>query len=338
MNNREKDLISVIVPVYNVEKYVERCIVSILCQTYNCLEVILVDDGSTDKSGEICDKYAKVDKRIKVIHKKNGGLSQARNWGLRESTGKFLMFVDSDDFLHLQMIECLYRTMMEHSADIALCKHLCFENTSEVEDRAITNSNIKVRDLSGMEACSMLYCSQMFAYFVVAWAKLYKADMWSDIYFPEGRIHEDNYTSFRLFLNARKVVFIEEPLYYYFQRADSIMKRKYSRQRFDDFGAFELQINVYTQHGLSDLCSKAVHRYLDMIFIHKKYIEQNRDKTLFKDLKKIYNNFKSRFLNDMFFTESEIIFYKAPWFSPRLLEVYWRYVALKKKIKGRTES
>lgn len=337
--NKNGDLISVIVPVYNVEKYVERCILSILRQTYNCLEIILVDDGSTDKSGNICDKYANIDKRIKVIHKTNGGLSQARNWGIRKATGNFLLFVDSDDFLHLQMIECLYKKMKDYNADITLCRHLSFENTAEIECKTINIDDMKVMELSGVEACSMLYCPQMLTYFVVAWAKLYKADMWRrDIYFPEGRIHEDDYTSFRLFLNTKKVVFVEEPLYYYFQRSDSIMKRKYSRQRFDVFGAFELQIDVYAHNGLSDLCLKAVRRYLDMIFIHKKYIEQNRDKKLFKDLKKIYDGFKKRFLNDMFFTESEIIFYRAPWFSPQLLELYWRYIALKKKIKRRTES
>ena len=123
-------LVSIIVPVYNVEKYLERCLDSLINQTLKDIEIILVDDGSTDDSGNICDKYAKKDKRIKVIHKENGGLSDARNIGLSIANGRYLQFVDSDDFIHKQMIEILYNTIINNNADISICDFdKVYENT-----------------------------------------------------------------------------------------------------------------------------------------------------------------------------------------------------------------
>ena len=122
-----RELISIIVPVYNVEKYLARCLESILEQTYKDLEVILVDDGSTDASPQICDQYAEKDKRIRVVHKKNGGLSDARNYGMRIMRGNYVVFIDSDDLIHKQAVELLYQNIKKYNADICYAEHGCVD-------------------------------------------------------------------------------------------------------------------------------------------------------------------------------------------------------------------
>ena len=159
-------MISIIVPVYNVDKYIERCIQSIINQTYKNLEIILIDDGSTDKSGAICDKYSKIDNRINVIHKKNGGLSEARNVGLDIARGDYIGFVDSDDYIHPQMYELLYKNLIGTSADISIIKHIRKEeelglgdiNSKKVYSNLEAIENILKKD-SGIfiASCNKLY-------------------------------------------------------------------------------------------------------------------------------------------------------------------------------------
>ena len=199
----ETELISVIVPVYNVERYLRRCVDSILHQTYQDLEILLVDDGSTDASGAICDEYAAQEERVTAVHQKNGGLSAARNAGLERAQGTYLCFVDSDDFLNSRMLETLCRDLQEQApAELA----------------------VPVQCMTGREAIRSTLVSDELGDF--AWNKLYKRELFRDIRYPLGRMMEDQGTTYRIFQQCSKVVYRPVPLYYYYQRPDSILHRR----------------------------------------------------------------------------------------------------------------
>ncbi len=212
-----KDLISVIVPVYNTAELLPKCIDSILTQTYSNLEVILVNDGSSDNSGNICDEYAKKDSRIKVIHKENGGVSEARNVALDTVNGDYVIFVDSDDYLEPTIYETLINLSYEHNCDISICSYTTyredgstffFMNSDEIE---IMDKAKAVSDLLEDERLQ----SHM-------WNKLYKAKLFNDIRFPTASIMEDVCVNYMLFEKANKVVFYHKPLYNYIRRTGSL--------------------------------------------------------------------------------------------------------------------
>lgn len=229
------DLITVIVPVYKVEPYLRRCIESIISQTYANLEIILVDDGSPDSCGGICDDYAEIDQRITVIHKKNGGLSDARNAGLEQAKGKYIAFVDSDDFVSPQYIGRLYEALVENNADIAVCAEAFVE---EGPDGSVLPMKRPLRDVEGsvtMTARDALSCMLRQDIFdASAWAKLYRSDLFSDVRFPVGYAYEDVGTIHRLMLKSHRVTYLGEHLYFYLQRKGSILHTGGSSKRFWD--------------------------------------------------------------------------------------------------------
>ena len=190
----ETELISVIVPVYNVERYLRRCVDSILHQTYRNLEVLLVDDGSTDASGAICDEYAAQEERVTAVHQKNGGLSAARNAGLERAQGTYLCFVDSDDFLNSRMLETLCRDLQEQDADVAVVGFRMFEREEELAPAELT---VPVQCMTGREAIRSTLVSDELGDF--AWNKLYKRELFRDIRYPLGRMMEDQGTTYRIF-------------------------------------------------------------------------------------------------------------------------------------------
>ena len=217
----ETELISVIVPVYNVERYLRRCVDSILHQTYRNLEVLLVDDGSTDASGAICDEYAAQEERVTAVHQKNGGLSAARNAGLERAQGTYLCFVDSDDFLDSRMLETLCRDLQEKDADVAVVGFRMFEREEELAPAELA---VPVQCMTGREAIRNTLVSDELGDF--AWNKLYKRELFRDIRYPLGRMMEDQGTTYRIFQQCSKVVYRPVPLYYYYQRPDSILHRR----------------------------------------------------------------------------------------------------------------
>lgn len=229
------DLITVIVPVYKVEPYLRKCIESILSQTYANLEIILVDDGSPDSCGLICDEYADKDRRITVIHKENGGLSDARNAGLAAMHGKFVAFVDSDDYVSPEYIGSLYAALIQNDADIAACGEAFVGETS---DGSTFPMKRPLRDVEGAinmttkEALSCMLRQDIFD--ASAWAKLYRSEQFSDVRFPVGYAYEDIGTTHRLMLKSRKVTYIGDHLYFYLQREGSILHSGGNSKRFWD--------------------------------------------------------------------------------------------------------
>ena len=211
-----KKLLSVVVPVYNVEKYLDRCIKSIINQTYKNLEIILVDDGSVDASGKICDKYAEKDKRIKVIHKENEGLSEARNTGIKLSKGDYITFVDSDDYIDERMYEILINDLEKYDVDIASCDYLRIVDYSK---KAKISSEVLI--YSKEEAIIKLLRNEEYKDY--AWNKIYKKELFDGVLYPKGRVQEDVATTYKLILNANSVSYNKSKLYFYLKRKGSIL-------------------------------------------------------------------------------------------------------------------
>lgn len=210
------DKISVIIPVYNVKDYLNKCLDSVMQQTYKNLEIVVIDDGATDGSQNICDEYASKDGRIKVIHKVNGGLSDARNVGYSESSGKYIFFLDSDDWLEKNTIEILYEALLRYDADIAVANYF-YQYESYC---ASANVIEEVQVYNRSQAMRELLRNNLIKNF--AWGKLYKRELLEQYTFPVGKLFEDTYWTHLIFNQARKIILVKEELVHYFQRSTSI--------------------------------------------------------------------------------------------------------------------
>lgn len=255
----EKPLISIIIPVYNVEKYLPRCLNSVINQTYENIEIIVVDDGSTDHSGQICDEYAEKDRRIEVIHKKNEGLSVARNEGIINASGKYLSFVDSDDYIALDYINYLFDLLIMAKADISICGYRKFygNNVKHKEKKSkliISNREKALFDL--------LYQREKLS---PAWGKLFRKELFNHIKFPEGRIHEDIGIIYKIFFEASLIVYGNQEKYFYFQRENSISNKGFSEKKMD-YVFFTKECMNFFSIRLSELYKAAVSRHFSACF------------------------------------------------------------------------
>lgn len=287
-------LISIVVPVYNVRKYLDICIESVRNQTYKNLQIILVDDGSTDGSGDICDKYGKTDDRIEVIHKVNEGLSEARNTGIKSVKGDYFVFVDSDDCIHSQMIEVLYKTIQKNKADIVLCERVEIED--KITDRQIVFDDNEIKSskneqiLNGKECFGELY-KENSVDFIVAWNKLYDKKLIDKIHFPKGKIHEDEFTIPMVLYSASKIVYKKLPLYYYIRHKGSITKSGFSLKNLELEEALSERISFYKSESLKEYIGKGVHHFIgqglyDISKMGKEYKKEK--KQLLKQVTKLY--------------------------------------------------
>lgn len=213
---KEKPLVSVIIPVYNTQDYLKACIESVQGQTYPNLEILLVDDGSTDESGALCEKYAAEDERIRVFHKKNGGLSDARNRGLMEAHGEFLAFVDSDDLLAPKAIEMLEALCETSNAEAAIGQVSAFADRCTFAEERAQGEVVPMK-----EAMRRMLLHQKIGH--EAWGKLYRRSLWQTIKFPFGLLYEDYATIYRVIAQCQTVAIAPIPLYYYRVRSGSIM-------------------------------------------------------------------------------------------------------------------
>ncbi len=226
------ELISIIVPVYKVEKYLNKCVESIVNQTYKNLEIILVDDGSPDTCPQMCDEWAKKDNRIKVIHKPNGGLSDARNAGMAVATGEYIAFIDSDDWVEEDFVQSLFESIKENHSDISACGvNMVWEDGTE--SRNLTQSgNCVLDNNSAMEAVIKETAIKQ-----PVWYKLYKSALIKNIPFPVGKYHEDVFWTYQAVAKAKTVSVFDKLLYNYLQRGGSIMGEEYSLKRLDGIEA-----------------------------------------------------------------------------------------------------
>ena len=237
-----QELISIVIPVFNVSNYIKQSVDSVLAQTYHNLEIILVDDGSTDDSGRICDDYGKTDSRVRVIHKTNGGLSDARNAGIRIATGKYVGFVDSDDWIEPDMYEKLYASICDGKADIGVCGFF-----REYRNKHIKCCSVKTVNLSAEQALEELIKGVNVQDH--ACTKLFVKSLWEDIEFPVGLYFEDIRTIYRLITKAERVQVIGEPLYHYRQRRGSIVRDGFSEKKMQWLEAVQEQAKRVNQNS-----------------------------------------------------------------------------------------
>ncbi|MGN0550986.1 MAG: glycosyltransferase family 2 protein [Acutalibacteraceae bacterium] len=335
MNN--ESLISVIVPIYKVEKYLKRCVDSILNQTYKNLEIILVDDGSPDNCPRMCDEYAEKDDRIKVIHKENGGLSDARNKGIDIANGEYLAFIDSDDFVSEDYIEKLYDAILKGDADLSMCSFIYVDEQGAILSDKRNHNPMVDTVLCAKEVLEYFYRENGW-YYVVAWNKLYKKELFNDVRFPYGKVHEDQYVFHHIISKCSRVSVISSRLVYYSQRQDSIMGTLNSKTIPDDMGWRYERFMFFRHKGWEELEKLAALDYFYAGYnvlsrIWKSFEKQERlcAKALLKQMKEVYlwlkmNNELKEFSNLGF----------------NLLKhnyrLYFLLITLKRRVKGKSKG
>ena len=257
--------IDVIVTVYNNEKYIENCIKSILVQTFSDFRLIVIDDGSTDKSGDICDKLADEDERIEVMHKQNGGVSSARNVGLAAIRSPFFCFVDSDDLVHVDYLANMFRLMEEHNAELVICGYHLFndgENSGSLsEQKEIPHIEVYTDTLQYsekfVEDSMRLVC---------LWNKLYKTELFDGISFPEGKVFEDDYVYYKVLDRSKKTVFTDVQLYRYRMQSESISHQKYSLKMLNHIEAKGEQIRYFNEKKKQRLTEISIEAYMHWVW------------------------------------------------------------------------
>lgn len=296
MASENLPLVSIVIPVYNVSQYLGECVKSVLRQTYTQLEIILVDDGSTDGSEKICDELKKSDSRIIVMHKKNGGLSDARNAGIEASTGKYISFVDSDDIVHNQMIFNLMKSLLTDSeAEVSCCRFEKFVDGEEiiVSANRYDNNNASNKSISTHDFFEK-------PIWTTSWAKIYKSSLLKEIRFPVGRLHEDEFTTYKICYAAKKIYWTENKFYFYRQRAGSIMDKQSIKKISDLFDAISERLSFFEMKEEEKLARITAHEYLDRIIdLQKQNLKNTEAKNLIqKAIREIWKYFGKFNLHD----------------------------------------
>ena len=284
---QEYPLISVIVSIYNIADYLNRAIESIIRQTYKNLEIILVNDGSEDDSLEVCQSYAKNDKRIVIIDKINEGLSSARNAGINLAKGEYLFFLDGDDFVHLQIIESLYISSQYNNADISICKFI----TTNVEEKLLWKNEINKKQIinkmkvnTQTEAIDQLLLGDKYVEFTVVWNKLFRKEVFYNVRFPIGKIHEDDFVMYKLFSYANIINYLDIELYCYVRRLGSITNRGFSEKEFDKVEAFRQRADYMIQK--KECIEKSILTYL---WCYEDYIQKYKQSQIYDKKQYKYN-------------------------------------------------
>lgn len=309
--------ISVIVPVYKVELYLRRCVDSILAQTFSDFELILVDDGSPDRCGAICDEYAEKDSRVHVIHQENGGLSAARNagidWVFANSDNQWLTFIDSDDWVHPQMLEQLYRAVQEHAVKVSVGSYCETDGEEPWEENPVMQSK-----LWSVEQ----YYVERNVNATIAVCKLYARDCFREIRYPVGKIHEDEYVTYRILFEQEKVAVIETPMYAYYFNANSITKSAWTPKKMDSLAAIEGQIAFLKKNGFLDGYRYRAERYVRVLSWQLNLARENGyagsmyERILHRKLKLNL----LRYHNMYPFRRNECYYDQA---FPKLMNIYW---------------
>lgn len=321
------ELISVVVPIYKVENYLKKAINSIINQTYKNIEIILVDDGSPDNCGNICDEYSKKDNRIKVIHKKNGGLSDARNVGVEIAKGEYILFIDSDDWIENNMIEELYKNIKYNNCDISICEFIEEDSNGKIIKSKKYDKEIIV--FNNKEALKDLIIQKNITNH--AWNKLYKRSLFDDIKYPKGQLMEDISTTYKLFEKSNRIVYQNIPLYHYIQRNTSILgnitEKRINDQEKAIFERNQYLINKYPEMcdilNLDNIENVKVLYYLAIMGNYKKLYKSTKYKQYYKEYKLKYKEYKNSVKKEEQSSMNLFYFNKA---------LYILYVYLKKWI------
>lgn len=292
VSSDKNKLVSVIMPIYNVEAFLKCAIDSVLHQDYENLEIILVDDGSTDNSGNICDEYAKKDNRIQVIHKNNGGLSSARNAGLDVFKGKYVYFIDSDDFIAPNAISSALTAMKEDHSDLVIFNYYYVDESNNVMKRELDNNIKPIWSIDDFwNYISDVSNTELSIASVVAWNKLYKREIFESLRYLEGRINEDSFIITDIIRQVSKISYINEPLYYYRTRSGSIMSSRGTKGITDSTLSLIKRCKYFNEFKYDELLAShfrtIVSDYLN-IKKHKKELTE----TQLKDLKVIDSKIK----------------------------------------------
>lgn len=330
------DLISIVVPVYKVEKYLPKCVDSIRMQTYKNLEIILVDDGSPDNCGMLCEQYAKEDARIKVVHKPNGGLSDARNAGIEIATGRYISFVDSDDYIHPQMIELLLEAIEHENADLSVCSWKKIREGEKVDYKEYIVEQYKSTDGRNIQSVYFEQ-SDLRVTYTVAWAKLMKRELYDNIRYPKGLLHEDEYTTYKVLYKADKIAYIDAPLYYYLSRENSIMG-DFKAARFAIFGAYLERVEFYNDHMEYNLAKRTLLLAVHMLVQYYEWMNKENEQSMgmfnkyYSECRRVYKEYKNHW-QFTFGQTIEINFFMNQFAMYRKL---WKLIRLLKN-KRRTE-
>lgn len=251
-------LVSVIVPVYNVEQYIEKCIESILAQTHQNFELILVDDGSPDKAGEICDRYAESDSRIKVIHKENGGLSSARNAGIDIASGDYYIFVDSDDFINIHTLEVTVSNCVKNDCEICIFSSFDTPEHSIAYDTTVSN-NYNVYELTYL--LEKYFSFPIISYNSSSCNKLFKASIFNTLRFPVGMLYEDTAIRFHTLFQAKKICITDAVLYYYYLSPNSIMRSPFKEKSLDILKVTQINLDFLKDKNCSHIEQSLLAQY-----------------------------------------------------------------------------
>lgn len=284
-------MITVVVPVYKVEKYLNRCVDSILNQTYTDFELLLIDDGSPDNCGKLCDEYAKKDHRVFVIHQKNGGLSSARNtgidWFYEKNKSEYITFVDSDDWLHPEYLSVLMAGITENHVKISVCNYN--RVTYEIPHKSYDNIKFELTSPENF----LVNHSWQYNY---AWGKLYHKSVFEDIRYPIGKIFEDTFTTYKVLHKCEKIAYTELQLYYYFQNDQGISHSPWKPSELVIFDAMQEQLNFYKEKGLQKAYDKEFelfvhHHAYQIVRIKENKNDLKKNKATLKEIKKTLRNY-----------------------------------------------
>ncbi len=319
--------VSIIVPVYNVEKYLDRCIESILAQTFTDFEVILINDGSPDNCPAMCDEWAKKDSRIRVIHQSNQGQAAARNYALDIAKGDYISFIDSDDYVHPKFLEILYNNLISSNADVSVCSYKRTNKSNDFDN--VNNNSIKYcgidfvkKGLIGDIPCGVwLLCD-----------KLFKKECFDNVRLPVGRINEDNATVYKILYEANTVVATDAILYYYFENTNSTVHQKFSKKHLDWLLVPQEMIEYFTAKNDQILVDKCNKMYLTSLEdMYKKVRLHLNDKELEKDLRKrLITQYKSEKKKYSITVKTHTSLFETLY--PKRMQLYWYLVAIKNKL------
>ena len=317
---KNRPIISIIVPVYNVESYLERCIESILNQSFKEFELILVNDGSTDSCKDICNEYKKRDSRIVVVNKKNEGVSSARNLGLDLAKGEYIGFIDPDDFINKDMYKILFDTIQANNSDMVICDYYKVneDDINKFRNLKCNCENIKIKNLNNLESIDNLFLTG--EKFIFAWNKLYKRELFNDLRYEKGRIYEDEYLAHRILYKCNKVSIIEAKIYYYVQRKGSLINSPFTVRRFDKVYAIKDRVDFLREKNLTYLEDKAEKTFIDY-FVWNYFVAYQRLENIeseLKILKKMFNRVFFKSLDNKFISLKEKLTLVLLYLSPKL--------------------